>query len=90
MFPAWLLVVFLLLLAPSALARERPSCPESININTADIDQFRCLKGIGKKRAEALLQYREEHGPYPTPLSIAAVVGEKLALRLRSRLRVGN
>jgi len=88
--PPFLALLFLLLLAPSALARERPSCPESININTADFDQFRCLKGIGKKRAEALLWYREEHGPYSTPLSIAAVVGERLALRLRSRLRVGN
>ncbi|MDD3759949.1 MAG: helix-hairpin-helix domain-containing protein [Acidithiobacillus sp.] len=74
----------------SAEAREKLDCPEQININTADFDGFRCLKGVGKKRAEALLQYRAEHGPFVSPMGVAAVLGEKLALRLRYRLQVGN
>ena len=82
--------LLLLLLAGSAEAREKASCPATININTADFDGFRCLRGVGKKRAEALLQYRAAHGPFVSPMAVAAVLGEKLTLRLRSRLQVGN
>jgi competence protein ComEA len=36
-----------------------------ININTADIETLIAkLKGIGSKRAKAILAYRNEHGPF--------------------------
>lgn len=36
----------------------------SINLNTAGIDELQEIEGIGPERAEAILRYREEHGPF--------------------------
>ncbi|RDH40574.1 MAG: hypothetical protein CFE62_003240 [Candidatus Aquirickettsiella gammari] len=37
----------------------------SVNINTADAETLVAeLKGIGLKRAKAILAYRNEHGPF--------------------------
>lgn len=38
-----------------------------VNINTADGETLAAeLKGIGLKRAKAILAYRDEHGPFKT------------------------
>lgn len=34
----------------------------SVDINTADVGSFSSLKGVGKKKAEAIVAYRKEHG----------------------------
>ncbi|MDO5754676.1 MAG: ComEA family DNA-binding protein [Tissierellia bacterium] len=33
-----------------------------VNIRTADIDELKTLPGIGDKKAESILQFREDHG----------------------------
>ena len=38
----------------------------TININTATLEELQTIKGIGKKKAEAILQYRKEHGAFRT------------------------
>jgi competence protein ComEA len=85
-----LVLLLLLLVATPVAAREHLDCPETIDINQSAAETLRCLRGVGKKRAEALIAYRDAHGPFASPMGVAAVFGEKLALRLRSRLRVGN
>lgn len=35
-----------------------------VNINTADISRLETLDGIGKKTAEAIIDYRNEHGGF--------------------------
>ena len=37
---------------------------EKIDLNTADQYDLRRLPGIGEKRAQAILDWREEHGPF--------------------------
>jgi competence ComEA-like helix-hairpin-helix protein len=37
---------------------------KKININTANEATLRQLKGIGKKRAQAIIEYRKQHGPF--------------------------
>jgi len=37
---------------------------EKVDINTADAETLRKLPGIGIKRAEDIVAYREEHGPF--------------------------
>ena len=37
---------------------------EKIELNTADQYDLRRLPGIGEKRAQAILDWREEHGPF--------------------------
>ncbi|MCK9188005.1 helix-hairpin-helix domain-containing protein [Acidithiobacillus sp.] len=50
--------------------------------------QLRCLHGIGEKRAAAMVAFREAHGPFPGPASLAAVVGPKMAQALREKVVV--
>ena len=46
-----------------------------VNINTATLEELQTLKGIGKKKAEAILQYRKEHGPFRTKEDLLEVKG---------------
>ncbi|WP_232821461.1 ComEA family DNA-binding protein [Acidithiobacillus ferrivorans] len=62
--------------------------PALVDINHADSAQLRGLRGIGEKRAAAIVAFRAAHGPFPGPASLAAVVGPKLAQSLRERVVV--
>lgn len=48
---------------------------EMVNINTADSATLQTLPGIGEKRAEAIIAYREENGPFRTPEELTDVSG---------------
>lgn len=63
----------LLPFTPSTLA-------SPVNINTADAKTLAdALKGIGMKKAEAIVKYRTENGPFKTVKELANVsgIGEK-------------
>ena len=47
----------------------------TVNINTATLEELQTIKGIGKKKAEAILQYRKEHGPFRTKEDLLEVKG---------------
>jgi competence protein ComEA len=51
-----------------------------ININQASVDQLQELPGIGPARAEAIVRYREEHGPFTSLDEITNVpgIGQKI------------
>ncbi len=47
-----------------------------INLNSAKLDALEhAFKGIGLKRAEAIIQYREAHGPFKSVQDLAQVKG---------------
>jgi competence protein ComEA len=49
---------------------------ETININTADKETLMsAIKGVGEKRAEAIIAYREEHGPFKSIEELTDVRG---------------
>ena len=48
-----------------------------ININTADEAQLTTLTGIGATRAQAIIAYREENGPFAAIEDIMNVQGIK-------------
>jgi competence protein ComEA len=49
---------------------------ETININTADKDTLMTsIKGVGEKRAEAIIAYREENGPFKSLEELSNVRG---------------
>ncbi len=54
-----------------------PSNPKqgTVNINTATLEELQTIKGIGKKKAEAILQYRKEHGAFHTKEDLLQVKG---------------
>lgn len=47
----------------------------ALDINRASAEELTQLKGIGPKRAEAIVRYRESHGPFASPEDLLAVPG---------------
>ena len=48
---------------------------QTININTADKELLMSIKGIGEKRAEAIIAYREKNGPFKSVDQLAEIKG---------------
>jgi len=48
---------------------------ERVNINTAGVERLMLLPGIGEKRAEDIVAYREEHGPFRIAEDLTRVSG---------------
>lgn len=65
---------------------------ERININTASASDLVRLPGIGEKRAEDIILYREEHGPFRIVEELTNVsgIGEKTLLGLIDYITVGE
>lgn len=67
LLPLYLLLAF----SFSGLAAAEP-----VDINTADAGALAAaIKGVGPKRAEAIVQYREKHGPFSSVDDLARVRG---------------
>ncbi len=48
-----------------------------VNLNTAGKEQLMTLRGIGESRAEDIIRYREEHGPFGAIEEIMEISGIK-------------
>jgi competence protein ComEA len=61
-----------------------------ININTADEILLMTINGIGPAKASAIINYREEHGPFISPESIMDVsgIGQKTFEKLEHQITV--
>lgn len=51
-----------------------------VNINTADRQELMTLAGIGEKRADDIIAYRQQHGNFAEPSDIMKVSGIKASL----------
>ncbi|MBW2940386.1 ComEA family DNA-binding protein [Zhongshania aquimaris] len=47
----------------------------AMDINTASAEELQTLKGVGPKRAEAIIRYREEKGPIRSADDLLKVPG---------------
>lgn len=65
---------------------------ETININTAGKAELMAVRGIGEKRAEAIIAYREQHGPFKSVDDLANVqgIGPAIVKDSRDGLTVGE
>ena len=62
-----------------------------VNINTADaVTISEELRGIGLSKAEAIVEYRDKHGPFRSPddLSLVKGIGERTVEINRDDIRV--
>ena len=73
-------LVLALALSASAFAAER------VNINTADAATIAAaLNGVGEAKAQAIVAYRTEHGPFKSADQLAEVKGIGLKTVERNR-----
>ena len=63
-----------------------------ININTADKATSMSISGVGEKRAEAIIAYREQHGPFQSVEQLLEVqgVGPSILEKNKDALTVKN
>lgn len=82
----WMLTLCLLLLAPMSWAEEGKSVTTkaakykgieiTVNVNTASAEEIATLlNGIGTKKAQDIVEYRNEHGPFKTAADLSKVKG---------------
>ena len=63
-----------------------------VNVNTADAAAIAAaLNGVGASKAEAIVAYRQEHGPFKSPEQLAQVkgIGLKTIEKNRDLIEVG-
>ncbi|MBK9162681.1 MAG: helix-hairpin-helix domain-containing protein [Acidobacteria bacterium] len=69
-----------------------PAAPshETININTAGIDELRRIPNIGEGLAMEIIRHRNEHGPFRRPESLMLVrgIGDKRFREIRHLIRI--
>ena len=65
---------------------------EVIDLNTADIYDLQRLPGIGEKRAQDIIDYRTEHGPFQTvdELDNVSGIGPGILENLRDYVTTGS
>lgn len=92
-----LTLVILSLNSPIILAKNKLLQPgssskvavQTVNINTANADQLSSsLKGVGLKKAQAIIAYRDQFGAFKSLDELTAVkgIGEKTLAKNRSKI----
>ncbi|QWU15035.1 competence protein ComEA [Paenibacillus sophorae] len=72
--------------ASRAPAADAPASAEGkVNVNTAGISELTALPGIGEKKAQSILDYRNQHGAFHNASDLGKVkgIGPKMLEKLR-------
>lgn len=59
----------------SSVVREEPADNGKIDVNTAPVSKLTELPGIGEKKAQAIVDYRNAHGPFAKVSDLTKVKG---------------
>ena len=64
----------------------------TVDINTADIETLMSIKGIGEKRAAAIIAHRDEHGNFKSVDDLVDVKGisDSLLEKARASLKASR
>lgn len=71
-------------------APDQQNQEEKINLNTATEAELQTISGIGAKKAQEIIRFRDEQGPFKTVKELKNVpgIGEKTVERLKDMLTV--
>jgi len=74
----------------SVILLNLPALLKPLNINKATMEELSTLPGVGTKLAQAILAFREEHGPFKSAEDLLQVrgVGPKKLAAIRERITV--
>jgi competence protein ComEA len=77
--------------APPPNGSTPDAATEQININTASVEELDKLPGIGPSIAQAIIDYRTQHGPFQTIEQINDVkgIGDALFAKIKAQITVG-
>nr|WP_281349180.1 ComEA family DNA-binding protein [Secundilactobacillus folii] len=75
--------------SPAGGAESSSQAPQ-VNLNTADLNGLQQLDGVGEKKAEKIMAYRQEHGGFQSVDELKNVngFGDKTLERLRPQVSV--
>jgi competence protein ComEA len=82
-----------LFLACALFLASQLSMAGPVDINTADVQTLAAnIMGIGEKRAQAIIAFREEHGPFKSVDELTRVkgIGLKLVDKNRENLTISS
>ena len=73
---------------PTGETRKEATKEGKVNINTATVEELRTLKGVGEKKAEAIIEYRKKNGSFQTKEDLMKVrgIGKKLFESFQERI----
>ena len=73
---------------PAGETRKEATKEGKVNINTATVEELKTLKGVGEKKAEAIIEYRKKNGSFKTKEDLMKVrgIGKKLFESFQERI----
>ena len=73
---------------PAGATSKEVSKEGKVNINTATVEELKTLKGVGEKKAEAIIEYRKKNGSFQTKEDLMKVrgIGKKLFESFQERI----
>lgn len=73
---------------PAGETRKEATKEGKVNINTAMVEELKTLKGVGEKKAEAIIEYRKKNGSFQTKEDLMKVrgIGKKLFESFQERI----
>ena len=76
--------------ATNAVAATQPQT-QKVNINTANLASFETIKGLGAKKSQAIITYRDAHGKFKSIDDLKNVPGisNKLLAKIKDQLTLG-